>query len=72
MEAAPQPLVGHEDAVQEVAFSPTAGFCLPLARGSYNAAVEPAVHLLVTEGCKIVNRNLSMTEGNELLVESYL
>ena len=31
--------------------------------------MEPGVHLLATQGCKIVNRNLSMTEWNELLVE---
>jgi hypothetical protein len=38
-------------------------------RGSHNAAMGPGFTSWVTQGCKIINRNLSMTEWNELLVE---
>jgi hypothetical protein len=34
-------------------------------RGSHNAAMGPGFTSWVTQGCKIVNRNLSMTEWDE-------
>jgi hypothetical protein len=62
-----QPLAGHTAEVYGVAFSPDGALLATASRDSTARMWNPSFDSWMPVGCRLVNRNLSMDEWNQLL-----